>query len=147
MDAIFDLDGTLADLTHRLHYVKSKPKNWAAFARGIDRDGVIEPIAMLARLWTMGNRVIICSGRSDDMREATEAWLAKMWGEGGKHSALYMRKAGDYRADDIIKSELLDQILADGYRPVLVVDDRLRVCNMWRARGLLLLAVNGGGDF
>ena len=147
MDAIFDLDGTLADLTHRLHYIKSKPKNWPAFMRGVSEDKVIEPIAMLARLWAMGNRVIICSGRSDDTREATEAWLAKMWGTGCKHAALYMRKSGDYRNDAIIKEELLDQMIADGYTPVLAVDDRNRVIEAWKKRGLLVLAVNGGGDF
>jgi hypothetical protein len=148
VDAIFDLDGTLADLTHRLPYIKTKPKNWPAFMRAIDRDTVIEPIAMIARGWAMGNRVIICSGRSEDTREATEAWLTKhVWGQWSKHAALYMRKTGDYRPDDIVKSELLDQILSDGYKPVLVIDDRLRVIEMYKRRGLLVLAVNGGGDF
>jgi hypothetical protein len=28
---IIDIDGTLADTTHRLHHIKSKPPNWDAF--------------------------------------------------------------------------------------------------------------------
>ena len=149
MDAIFDLDGTLADPAHRLSFIKTKPKNWPAFnsPKAMSLDTVIEPIAMIARLWTMGNRVIICSGRSEDVRDATEKWLAKMWGNFISHSGLYMRKSGDYRPDDIVKSELLDQIFADGYKPVMVFEDRLRVIEMWKRRGLLVLAVNGGGDF
>jgi hypothetical protein len=58
-----------------------------------------------------------------------------------------MRKSGDYRSDDIVKEEMLDQMLADGYRPVIAVDDRLRCIDLWKRRGLLVLAVNGGGDF
>ena len=148
-DVIFDIDGTLADCTHRLHYIKSKPKNWPAFMRGVYEDTVIEPIAIIARGWALGNRVILCSGRSDDVREETERWLHdKLWGHwGNKHAALYMRKSGDYRSDDIVKEEMLDHMLADGYRPVVAIDDRLRCINLWKRRGLLVLAVNGGGDF
>lgn len=147
MDVIFDLDGTLADLTHRRHFVASKPKNWKAFFSGLDRDTVIEPVAMVARGFAVGNRVIICSGRPDDLRDVTEKWLRKhVWGNGLPIAPVYMRKAGDFRADDIVKSELLDQILADGYRPEFVFDDRARVVKMWRTRGLLCAQV-AEGDF
>ena len=77
MDVIFDLDGTLADPTHRLHFVKTKPKNWPAFFAAADKDECVEPIAMMARGFALGNRVLICSGRPDNMRDMTETWLAK----------------------------------------------------------------------
>lgn len=147
MDIIFDLDGTLADLTHRRHLVTTKPKNWGLFYKLAHLDTVIEPIAMVARGFTAGNRVIICSGRPDDMRAMTEVWLTKhVWGEYRwmSHAGLYMRKAKDNRADDIVKEELLDQIIADGYRPELVFDDRTRVVAMWRRRGLLCAQVAEG---
>lgn len=35
MDIIFDIDGTLADCSHRLHWIQSKPKNWNAFFAGM----------------------------------------------------------------------------------------------------------------
>jgi hypothetical protein len=57
-----------------------------------------------------------------------------------------MRAEKDYRADDIIKGELLDRIISDGWRPWLVVDDRDRVVKMWRDRGLLCLQC-APGDF
>ena len=57
-----------------------------------------------------------------------------------------MRAEGDYRADDVVKGELLDRILADGYHPELVFDDRTRVVNMWRARGIMCAQV-AEGDF
>src|ERR1700739_3230590 len=94
------------------------------------RSDIVELVKILQR---DGNRIVLCSGREEVYRASTEDWLAKH--KGPKHP-LYMRAAKDYREDDIVKSELLDRILADGYAPWLVIDDRDRVVEMWRARGL-----------
>lgn len=145
MDIIFDLDGTLANLDHRLSYVKHKPKNWKAFFAGVADD---KPIDIIVRLFkqldsTGKNRLIICSGRSASCRVETEFWLAE---HDINYTALYMRDEGDFRADDIIKKELLDEIRADGFEPVLVFDDRQRVVDMWRENGLTCCQV-AKGDF
>ena len=55
------------------------------------------------------------------------------------HAELYMRSEGDYRPDYVIKSQILDAILADGYEIAFVVDDRPSVVAMWRERGLVCL--------
>jgi hypothetical protein len=60
--------------------------------------------------------------------------------------AFYMRSDKDYRADYIVKREMLDKIRADGYDPVLVFDDRTSVVNMWREAGLRAVQV-APGDF
>ena len=31
MDVIFDIDGTLLDISHRLKFIQQKPKDWKAF--------------------------------------------------------------------------------------------------------------------
>jgi phosphoglycolate phosphatase-like HAD superfamily hydrolase len=142
MDIIFDIDGTLADLTHRRHFIASKPKNWPAFQAHAHKDAVFEPVACLARsLGTLAHRIILCSGRGEQERAVTEAWLEKYQIH---HDRLYMRAAGDYRADDIIKEELLDRMLADGFRPAIVFDDRDRVVALWRRRGLICCQVAEG---
>jgi len=88
-------------------------------------------------------RVIICTGREETEREVTESWLD----DGGiDYDGLYMRKKKDYRGDDVIKRELLAEIRADGYEPVLVFDDRNRVVDMWRAEGIRCFQV-APGDF
>jgi FMN phosphatase YigB (HAD superfamily) len=28
---IFDIDGTLADISHRLHFIQQEPKDWRGF--------------------------------------------------------------------------------------------------------------------
>lgn len=144
MDIIFDIDGTLADISHRRHYVESKPKDWPAFQKAAHLDMPHEPICVLARsLRCLAHRIILCSGRGEQERPVTEAWLER---HQIVHDGLYMRAEKDYRGDDIIKEELYRRILADGFRPELVFDDRNRVVALWRRLGLVCCQV-AEGDF
>ena len=47
-----------------------------------------------------------------------------------------MRRGSDRRPDYVVEAELLDRILADGYRPIMAFDHREQVVKMWRARGV-----------
>src|SRR4051812_18603538 len=95
--AIFDIDGTLADTTHRLHHIKAKPPNWDAFFEACSRDPLIEPIRELAQtVAAQSYKIILVSGRSDKVRSQTEAWLAA---NDVPYQGLHMRAEGDYRPD------------------------------------------------
>ncbi len=75
---IFDLDGTLALIQHRRHFVEGDPKDWKAFYAACDRDEPNEPVfATMERLRHAGADVWIFSGRSDEVRDKTVAWLAQ----------------------------------------------------------------------
>lgn len=45
---LFDIDGTLSDLTHRLHHIQKEPKDWNAFFDGCGDDAPIKHIVNLA---------------------------------------------------------------------------------------------------
>jgi len=146
-DIVFDIDGTLANCEHRQHFLRSKPKNWRAFEKGIHLDSPHDDIIWLLKtLHAAGNTIILASARNENEREATETWLREVAGIGGLYTKLYLREAGDYRDDGIVKSEILDQMYADGFDPTMVFDDRNRVVNMWRERGIRCLQV-APGDF
>jgi len=157
-----DIDGTVADLTHRRVYVRSTPKNWPAFERAIPDDTPIQwVIDAVNRLYDAGWTVVMMSGRSETSKEVTVEWLAKY---GVKYHAMYMRrqweydengeikltrkgkKLGDYRRDDIVKKELLGVARADGYDPDVVFDDRDQVVSMWRKLRIPVVQV-AEGDF
>lgn len=139
-----DIDGTLADLTHRRVYVRTKPKNWSAFERAMDKDTPIDwVIDAVRRLYDHRWTVILMSGRNEKTRKVTEDWLKKY---GVSYHGLYMRPDKDYRADDIVKEELLAAARADGYDPDVVFDDRDRVVAMWRSKGIPVVQV-AEGDF
>src|SRR5262245_52584350 len=122
---IFDIDGTLADIEHRLHHISGETKDWRAFFADCSADKPIDHICDLA--WDLGQsnqKIVYLSGRSDECRDATEAWMRE---HDLPKGPLYMRKAGDYRADTIVKMELLEQLKADGYEPIMAFEDRDRV--------------------
>ena len=139
-----DVDGTVADLTHRRVFVATKPKNWPAFEKTIHLDTPIQHIIdAVQRLWEAGWKVVICTGRGAQNKDKTVAWLEK---HGVRFHAIYTRAAKDYRADNIIKAELLAQARADGFDPDVVFDDRDQVVDMWRANGIPCVQV-AYGDF
>jgi hypothetical protein len=132
VDIIVDLDGTLTDCRHRLHHLETK--DWGAFFAGMyDDEPNTAVLATVEALMDAHHRIIYCSGRPEQYRSITDRWLLKWM---LPIEPLYMRKKGDYRPDDVIKFELLIQIREEGYDPVLVIDDRPSVVNMWRRHGL-----------
>lgn len=145
MDIIVDIDGTIANCEHRQIHVRNKPKDWKAFFRAIPEDTPHDDIIMLVRLlYEAGHTIILCSGRSEKDRKATEEWLVKH--EFTFYVKLYMRAAMDYRPDYIIKEELLGKMREEGYAPKMAIDDRSSVVAMWRRNGLRCLQV-ADGDF
>jgi hypothetical protein len=141
----FDIDGTLADLSHRVHFWRESPKNWNMFKSEMVNDALIKPIVAIARTMHQGGHdVILCSGRSEDTRDMTEEWLAK---HGITFDKMYMRAEKDYRSDDIVKDLLLAQIVIDwGQKPDIVFDDRPRVVKMWREKGVFVADVYQGTE-
>jgi hypothetical protein len=145
MLVVFDIDGTLANIEHRLDYFRSKPKNWAAFDAGIPNDKVNEPVAEIYRqMIHAGHTVVLASGRNERSRDATVDWFVK---NDLPRRQLYMRKADDFRGDDIVKQEILDEIIADyGKKPDMVFDDRKKVVDMWRRNGIWVFDCNQSGQ-
>jgi hypothetical protein len=132
---IFDLDGTLADLSHRLHHIQKKPKDWDAFFGGVMDDAPIEHMLNLANTIGRHSEYIYVSGRSEPCRDGTVRWLVKQ-GMRIVRNGLYMRAEGDRRQDYLVKYDLLQQLKADGWNPLMVFDDRDQVVNMWRENGI-----------
>lgn len=142
---ICDIDGTIAECAHRRHLVEDKKhKNFEKFYSLCGMDDPIWPVInAFNALQQAGYLGVLCTGRSDNWKAATLGWLAK---HDVRYTAIYMRVHGDYRPDDIVKLEMLEAIRNDGYNPAIVIDDRNKVVNMWRAQGLVCLQA-APGDF
>lgn len=141
---ICDIDGTIADTGHRIKYITNGLKDWDKWHANAHKDKPIEEIVMLLDLLSAADfKIVMCTARDEKCRNDTVKWLEE---NDIPYDALYMRKKGDRRDDDIIKFELLEQIYEAGYEPVLVLEDRSRVVRMWRDAGLRCLQVSEG-DF
>lgn len=139
---IVDVDGTLADLAHRRHFLEGPKKDWDGFFANVSDDQLIKSIAQLVRSIEDMDDIIIVSGRPiDKCGIATEDWLIK---HGVPFYHLFMRQGGDFRPDTVVKQEILDRLPKDKIK--FVLDDRNSVVKMWRDNGLTCLQV-ADGDF
>lgn len=141
---VFDIDGTLADIKHRLHHIinPEEKKDWEAFNAASEYDALNKHIAAINYRMCGRSRYgsIIVSGRSENYRSITEKWLLQ-------HNIycdyIFMRQSGDFRSDAIIKEEIIINNIKDA--PILfVVDDRDRVVEVWRKHGYKCLQCQKG---
>jgi len=144
MRVIFDLDGTLANIEHRLHHIRTRgQQDWATFFKACVRDTTIVPVASLARRLKMGGvHIAIWTARSEEVRLDTLHWLNA---HHLPYDELRMRAIKDHRQDDVLKAEWL-KALPRAEWPDVVFEDRTRVVDMWRAYGVTCCQV-APGDF
>ena len=148
---IFDLDGTLALIEHRRHFLERDTRDkWRHFYAACDKDQPNGPvIAVMETLRHAGADVWIFSGRSDEVRDKTITWLAhhtSFMTHELQGPVLTMREAGGYTADDTLKMQWFDSMLLDDKRRLVAVfDDRDRVVAMWRSAGVTCFQVAEGG--
>ncbi|MGZ4591053.1 MAG: phosphatase domain-containing protein [Actinomycetes bacterium] len=130
--AVFDIDGVLADVRHRLHHLGARPPDWRGFFATADADPPLaEGLALLTRLAT-DHRVAYVTGRPERLRRVTATWLAD---QGLPSGPLLMRPGGDHRPARHLKLELLAQLAAEAHI-ALVVDDDEEVVEAVRSAGI-----------
>lgn len=131
---IVDLDGTLCNCTHRIHYL-NKPKRWSLFFGGIADDTLNQDVADFILSKHNDFKIFFSTGRPQKFRDVTVKWILK-------HNipifGLFMRDSTDFRRDDIVKLEHLQWIKEDGFDPFFVIDDKPNVCDMYRKEGLVV---------
>lgn len=165
MDVVFDIDGTLASATHRLHFIKTpgQKADWKNFLSN-EQVAMDAPIPqtwqLLESLMYDNHRCIFITGRKESTRLTTFNWLydenmkcsvrstvASIWSSrqsGIVSPVIYMRDDDDHRESSIVKGELLERARMDGFDPKLVFEDRIKDTAMWRAKGLLCCQVADG---
>ena len=135
---IFDLDGTLADISGRNPYDASQ----------CEYDKLVQPVYNdLVLHQKAGYKIIICSGRSNEYVEQTDAWLKK---NGIAPDLFIMRdpndvdEKGNRIPDDELKQKMFMEHIHNKYNVEKVFDDRQKVVDMWRDLGLTVFQVADG---
>lgn len=133
---IVDIDGTLADCSHRRHFLQNR--NWDGFFGAMADDNPIQAVIDCVNSLSHNYKIVLVSGRPDNYWEVTRQWLDRY---SVSFDDLKMRKSGDTRHDTIIKKEILDSMSDD---IAFVIDDRQSVVKMWRDNGLTCLQADYG---
>jgi len=161
---IFDIDGTLANIEHRRHFVTGKKKDFDSFNAHMCADTANDPIVEL--LWMCDDaakQIIFCTGRMEQFREVTRNFLLDECGfESTYHTGVKCSRESIERhidtflimrpderrhdPDSEIKQDMLNEILktVSKHNVLFAVDDRKRVVDMWRANGITCLQVAEG---
>jgi uncharacterized HAD superfamily protein len=129
---IVDIDGTVADVGHRLHHIQGpKRKNWKKFFEAMHRDEPIPEVIDRVREMAATSEIVLVTGRPANYEGVTRQWLQR---HEIPFDRLLMRRAGDHRADFVAKEDLLRELPIE--RVVLAIDDRAPVCEMYRRHGI-----------
>ena len=130
--AVFDIDGVVADVRHRLRYVERRPKDWDAFFDAARDDPPhAEGVALVKEHVEAGHDVVYLTGRPERCRRDTERWLDEH-GIGG--FPVHMRPSNDRRPAAVVKVAKL-AALAEEREVVVVVDDDDLVVEALRRSG------------
>ena len=130
---LVDIDGTLAINNTR------SPFAWER----VNEDAVNTVVATTIEKLGRDTNIILLSGRSNVCYDLTVAWLKE---HQINYTDLLMHPANDQRPDDVLKSELYYFHIRDRYNVIGVIDDRPKVCRMWRNLGLSVFQV-GNPDY
>ena len=164
---IFDIE-TLADDSHRRHFIENPRKSYPAdnlwepeyesYYAACDKDDPIEQVISIwndqISLGAMGVNQIWCN-IEEIHREKVENWLNKNLLCFESHQ-LKMRPIGDNTPDDELKERWLDELICSnpvgwGYmrHPIdFVFDSDPKSIEMWRRRGIFVFDCNqSGGEF
>jgi phosphoglycolate phosphatase-like HAD superfamily hydrolase len=129
--AVFDVDGVLADVRHRLHHLEGRPKNWSAFfAAAVDDPPLAEGVALCLES-AKDCEVVYVTGRPEHCRQDTVDWFRR---QGLPEGRLSMRGDGDRRPARMAKPQLLRRLARDRTVAV-VVDDDEQVCAAYEQAG------------
>ena len=140
--AVFDVDGVLADVRHRLHHVERRPKDWDAFFAAAPDDPPLPAGVALVCNSAQDCEVVYVTGRPERCRADTLAWFER---HGLPAGELSMRRGGDRRPARVAKPELLRR-LAAGRVVAVVVDDDLAVCRAYEQAGFPVIRAEWMGS-
>ena len=127
MIAVFDIDGVLADATHRQHHLASRPKDWSSFFAEVGADPVIAAGVQRYRDESARHEIVLMSGRPERTRLDTQAWLAR---HGLGEPRLILREDADFRPAAVVKSELIALVGPPAQVAVVVDDDEAVVARL-----------------
>jgi hypothetical protein len=147
---IFDLDGTLANIDHRLKHIEGDKKDWSAFYKACVYDQPNESVIGLLNALSDGgeHEFVIWTGRSEEVREETIQWFYDNTGLYLEEieDILRMRPEGNFESGAKLKKQWLDEFREhrgdlNESGDICAIEDEEKVCQMWKENGVAVLRV------
>ena len=136
---IFDMDGTLANVSGIRHYVRARPKNFDKFHAESINCPPNEEVVQSARDLVTDHVILVVTARKVKWVYHTLFWLVE---NGVPYDELLMRDDWDDRPDYEVKRDILEHIRSR-WTPVLAFDDNPNVIKLWEEHGIPTVHVEG----
>jgi len=140
---IFDMDGTLADVSSIRHYLESDVHHKKEFDKfhaesvNVPAHDYVVNAAQMAHI--LGHAVLIVTARKHMWRHHTAWWLAM---HRVPSDMLMMRGNNDRRKDYEVKKDMLDTI-RKAYNIIHAWDDNPNIIRLWQEEGIPTTVVPG----
>jgi phosphoglycolate phosphatase-like HAD superfamily hydrolase len=105
--AVFDIDGVVADVRHRLHHLAGRAKDWDGFFDAAADDPPLSVGVELALELSERHEIVWLTGRPAWLRRVTRHWLQA---HGLDDTELHMRPNHDYRPARQYKLSVLREL-------------------------------------
>jgi FMN phosphatase YigB (HAD superfamily) len=128
--AVFDIDGVVADVRHRVHYVEQRRKDWDRFFGEAAADPALTEGVRRVHAAAAAHEIVWLTGRPEWLRAVTEDWLAD---HGLPNGNLLMRASHDFRPARFFKVGVLRELAE--LEIASFVDDDPDVIDVARAAG------------
>lgn len=146
---VIDIDGTLANASHRMHYVECAQPDWGSFVSDEAlRLDTAQPHAraVLNKFRKHGYMLCFLTGRRDTSRTVTESWLKEhMDWAGPRAEPVFMRPPEFSNTHaSVYKRKQLENVFAHfglpDHHTVIFFDDDPFVARMYREFGMVCKA-------
>ena len=137
---IFDMDGTLADVSGIRHLVMGNERDFHEFhEQSVNAPPHQHVVEMARKAKEAGHDVLVVTARSARYRPHTAMWLAQ---NNVPSDALYMRADNDSRPDYEVKKDILHRINKT-WDVVHAVDDNPSVIKLWHENNIPTTTIPG----
>jgi uncharacterized HAD superfamily protein len=141
-----DLDSTLCDGRHRAHLAalgSTDHADWVAYSKACIADGSIAGAVRAIHLLQRHYPIFAISARNVEAVVETAAWLHQ---EGIHVARLRLRRPEDEQINSLYKVKYIESLIAEGFEPVLMLEDSEDVVEAVSKLGVPVLRVHPGFD-
>lgn len=127
-----DIDGTISDSRHRMHYIRGKKKRFDLFHSESQNDKVVHSVNHMMRNFCKFSDVqpVFLTGRPEEYRFSTKIWLETNVDVCKKGDyMLFMRTSGDYSGNHMLKEQYLNHVGTKNV--ILAIDDQKESIDMY----------------
>ena len=140
--AIVDIDGVLADASHRQWHLDGPVRDWVGFFAAAGGDALLAHHADLVRCLDAQLQVVLLTARPFRLRALTLEWIEH---HGLRWDLLALRgPAQDMTHSVRFKRDSLALLRSFGFTPSFALEDDPRIVEMYAAEALPCLYVHSG---